>query len=105
MRSVLTCDRTVTYSPFKDYKDFPLQATSLEIEEVLNRDLLKKKNFACTYSVSPDRSKIGAAYPSTGCCGKIGNVAVLGSLVSKGHLEPQVNPQVPDVRFCGWPVK
>lgn len=105
MRSVLTCDRTVTYSPFKDYKDFPLQATSLEIEEVLNRDLLKKKNFACTYSVSSDRSKIGSAYPSTGCCGKIGNVAVLGGLSSKGHLEPQVNPQVPDVRFCGWPVK
>lgn len=108
-RSALSCDRTVMYSPFKDYKDFPLQASSSDIEEVLERDLLGKKNFACTYSVSPDRTKVRTAYPSTGCCGKIGNVTVLSGLqaagVRKGHLEPQYNSQVPEVRFCGWPVR
>jgi hypothetical protein len=108
-RNDLTCDRTVVYSPYKDYKDFPLQATSSDIEEVLQRDLAGRKNFACTYSVSSDRSKIGTSYPSTGCCGKINNITVLTGLqqagVRKGHLEPQVNSQVPDVRFCGWPVR
>jgi hypothetical protein len=108
-RSSQTCDRTAIYSPFKEYKDFPLQSSSADIEEVLARDLSGKKNFACTYSVSPDRTKIGSAYPSTGCCGKFGTTTVLSGLqaagVKKGHLEPQINPQVPDVRFCGWPVR
>jgi hypothetical protein len=107
-RGALTCDRTAIYS-LTDYKDFPLQATSRDIEDVLARDLAGQKNFACTYSVSPDRSKVGKAYPSTGCCGKFGNTTVLGGLqssgVRRGHLEPQINPQVPDVRFCGWPVR
>jgi hypothetical protein len=110
---VNTCDRTTVYDPFKEYQDFPLQASDTDIEDMLRRDLNTasggKKNFACTYSVSPDASKVGNSYPSTGCCGRFGNTTVLSGLLSagirRGHLEPQINPAVPEVRFCGWPVR
>ncbi len=105
-----TCDRTVVYDPSQDYTEFPLQASDTDIEDMLKGDLLKSKSFACTYSVSPDATKVGKKFPSSGCCGMISGTALLGSIqttgvVGKGHLEPQINPAFPNVRFCGWPVK
>jgi hypothetical protein len=108
-RTSLTCDRTAMYSPFKEYQDFPLQAPTSDIVSMLTNDLGAggKKNFSCAYSVSPDPTKIGKRYPSTGCCGKFGSTTILSGISGggHGHLEPQINPQVPDVRFCGWPVR
>ena len=109
----MTCDRTVIFSAFKDYRDFPILAEDQDIEDMLKADLLHDKDFSCTYSVSPDQTKVKKRYPSTACCGKIGGVAVLSGLINAspgasgkgGHLEPQTDPQAPNYRYCGSPIR
>ncbi len=103
-----TCDRTVV--PGAPYKTFPLQASDDDISDMLKNDLLHDKNFGCNYSVNADPSKVGKKVPSTGCCGVYNGTAVLDSIINgvapiSGHLEPFVNPAVPNIRFCGSPVE
>ncbi len=103
-----SCDRTVLHDPAQAYKDFPLLAGKDDVEDMLKNDLAAKKSYACTYSVSSDPNKVNKQYPSTGCCGKKGGVAVLSGLPGPsggGHLEPYKDSSIPDVRYCGHPVK
>jgi hypothetical protein len=102
-----SCDRTAMFDPSQSYKDFPLLASEGDVGDMLMKDLSAKKNYACTYSVSSDPNKVNKQYPSSGCCGKKGGVAVLQALggTSGGHLEPYLDSSIPDIRYCGHPVK
>ncbi|MBU6154836.1 MAG: hypothetical protein KGP28_11085 [Bdellovibrionales bacterium] len=104
-----TCDRTVMFNPFQDYRDFPLLANSSDTEKMLMDDLANMKNLSCAYSVSSDPNKVNRQYPSTGCCGIRNGAPVLSTLISAGasggHLEPFTDPASPNTRFCGSPVR
>jgi hypothetical protein len=109
-RSTTTCDRTVTFDSNRNRYEFPLQAQETDIVDMLKADLVSAKNFTCAYSVSSDATKVGKAFPSSGCCGMVGGVNVLNGMqvpgsATYGHLEPQKNPAFPDIRFCGSPVR
>lgn len=104
-----TCDRTVVFDPTLEYRGFPLQARSSEIETMLSQDLAKDRTYSCQFSVHPDSNKVGKKMPLSGCCGIVGGTPVLNPLLvggagSAGHLEPFRNPAVPSIRFCGSPV-
>jgi hypothetical protein len=103
------CDRTAMFDGVKAYKDFPLLANEGDVADMLKNDLAAKKNFACTYSVSSDPNKVNKQYPSTGCCGIKGGQKILSDTLipagSGGHLEPYKDGSLPDIRYCGHPVK
>lgn len=107
LKGASSCDRTAMFDPAQAYKDFPLLAKEDDVKEMLENDLAAKKNFACTYSVSSDPNKVNKQYPSTGCCGVKGGAPVLNGLAagSGGHLEPYKDSSIPDIRYCGHPVK
>ncbi|MBS1960247.1 MAG: hypothetical protein JST80_12290 [Bdellovibrionales bacterium] len=103
-----TCDRTVTFDANQADRTFPLQAEDTDIDSMLKQDLLKDRTFSCQYSVNPDPTKIGARIPMSGCCGIVNGLPVLTNIMAganrSGHLEPFLNPAVPNIRFCGNPV-
>jgi hypothetical protein len=108
--SANTCDRTVMFDPFQNYRDFPILANSADTETMLRDDLSHSKSYSCTYSVSKDPSKVNSQYPSTACCGVRTGTPVLDSLISGGggvggHLEPLQDAAAPNYRFCGSPVQ
>ncbi len=109
--SGLTCDRTVMFNPFQDYRDFPLQANAADTEAMLSADLANQGSFSCTYSVSSDPNKVNRQFPSSACCGVRNGDPVLNSLIGpgagagSGHLEPFSDPSAPNFRFCGSPVR
>ena len=80
---------------------------------VLTDDLAKDKNYACNYSVNANPSKVNTSQPMSNCCGVIAGTPVLDSALKlipltpadQGHLEPFINPAVPNIRFCGNPVE
>jgi hypothetical protein len=102
-----TCDRTVMFDPFQNYRDFPILANAADTEKMLQDDLSHSKSFSCAYSVSKDPSKVNSQYPSTACCGIRGGNPVLNSLSAGtgGHLEPLQDSSAPNYRFCGSPVQ
>ncbi len=105
-----TCDRTVIFDPFQNYRDFPILANATDTEDMLKADLANSKTFSCAYSVSKDKSKVNSKYPSTACCGFRSGTRVLDSLITGGgntggHLEPLQDSVAPNYRFCGSPVQ
>ncbi len=107
-----TCDRTVSFDANQAYLGFPLQARDVEIDEMLHADLTQtaERNYSCQYSVHADPNKVNSKIPATGCCGLVSGVPVLSGVLtgpngSSGHLEPQANPALPNIRFCGSPVE
>ena len=102
-----TCDRTVMFDSNQAFKGFPLLAPDKDIEAMLSTDLNHDKSFGCEYSVNTDQTKIGVKIPSSGCCGVVGGVSIIGTVTNGtgGHLEPYTNGAAPTVRFCGNPVQ
>lgn len=105
------CDRTVKYDPMKDFRSFPLQASDDDVKSMLKLDsrALEGKNFSCTFSYHSDKSKIGKAIPTSGCCGVVSGTPVLSPILdgleNSAHMEPYLNNDYPDMRYCGNPVE
>ena len=97
------CDRTVMYDPNQTFFGFPLQADDQSITNMLTSDMLKDQNYSCNFSVNSNPNKVNTSQPNSACCGVIRGTSLLSPLPvnGSGHMEPYLNPAVPNIRFCG----